>query len=225
MKQNSTLIFLLISTITIANAQNKSIRSNVWFSNERLSGSEIWINNDSTYFLTYSGCVETSVTKGTWTFNKDTFAFSRSYNFELYPTSTFVKSDRFELTFLDYYNLPIENLNLTFDGDTSKIYQTTTNETGKIILTSQNYNNFYIDGLQNKYFENTKIDSSFFVQIKLDKGIGAYEFKFNYPSWVIACRQRMRIDNFYNDKELLVFLTDKNELIVNNYKRKYVKKY
>jgi hypothetical protein len=223
MKRAAIIIFLLTVLIKGAESQTNRINSNVWYSNEKLSGSEIWINTDSTYFLTYSGCIETSVTKGKWTHNADTFFFSPSFNFELYPTIDFVKSDRFELTFLDFNNLPIEGLKVTFDGDTSKVYQTVTNEKGKIILTSAIYNSIYFDGLQNKYLENSKKDSSFVVQIALNRGIGAYVLKFNYPKSIIENEQL--VDNFHSSKELQIYRTGKNELIESTYERKYRKKY
>jgi len=218
-----SIIFLLFFIEYFnCNAQTKRIVSNVWHSNERLSGSEIWINNDSTYILTYSGCVEASVSKGVWSLYKDTFRFSQSIDFELYPKTTFSKSENFKLTFLDNNNLPIEGLKLTFFGDTSELYQTTTKEDGIILLNSKKYKNFYVDGLENKYFETTKIDSSIVVNLRIEKS-GEYVFRFNYPGSIISNEQRT--DNFFIDHEMLFLRTKKNELVEIGRGRVYKKKY
>lgn len=216
------LLFLFAFGYLNGISQTKRIISNVWHSNERLSGSEIWINSDSTYFLTYSGCIETSVSKGGWCINNDTFKLSPSLNFELYPTVTFSKSENFRLTFLDNNSLPIEGLKLTFVGDTSEIFQTTTKEDGRIELHSNKYNEFFIDGLENKYFETTKIDSSIVVHLSIEKS-GDYLFRFNYPSSIISNEQRT--DNFLVDNEMLFLKTKKNELIEIGRGRVYKKKY
>ncbi len=221
---NKKIKILLLLAIQYLNchSQTNRIISNVWYSNERLSGSEIWINNDSSYILTYSGCIETSVSRGLWSFNKDTFKFSQSTDFELYPKKTFKKSDFFRLTFLDNNNLPIEGLKLTFVGDTAELFQTITNNEGIIVLHSKKYNEFYIDGLENKYYESTKIDSSIVLHLNIEKS-GEYIFRFNYPSAIISNEQRT--DNFIVDNERLFLRTKKNELIEIGNGRIYKKKY
>jgi hypothetical protein len=221
---NKKRIILLLLAFGCLNgiSQTKRIICNVWHSNERLSGSEIWINSDSTYFLTYSGCTETSVSKGLWSLNKDTFKLSQSIDFELYPKVTFSKNENFKLVFLDNNNLPIEGLKLVFVGDTSNLFQTSTKENGIIELHSKKYNKFYIDGLENKYFETTKIDSSIDVHLSIEKS-GEYIFRFNYPSSIITNGQRT--ENFFVNNETLFLKTKKNELIEIGCGRIYKKKY
>ena len=218
-----TILFLLTFGYLNSISQTKRIISNVWYSNERLSGSEIWINSDSTYILTYSGCIENSVSKGFWSLHKDTFKFSQSVDFELYPITTFRPNENFTLTFIDNNNLPIEGLKLTFIGDTTEIFQTVTKVDGSITLHTKKYNNIYIDGLENKFFESTKIDKTSVVHLSIEQ-CGKYVFKFHYPNSIISNEQRT--DNFLIDKEMLFIRTNRNELIeIGRNNRIYRKKY
>lgn len=223
MKKSFIAIVLVFGACINVLSQAKRLSSNVWYSNVRLSGSEVWINNDSTYFLTYSGCIETSITKGKWTIVKDTFIFFPSSDFELYPKIDFVQGKGNEIIFFDYYNLPISDLQLTFVGDTSEIYQTTTDKNGKITLPSGQYHLLYFDNLVNMVYERTKMDSIALVHVKLNNGTGTYYLKFNYPAKILKNQQQT--SNFDVDKEMRFKWTDKNELIDVGYDRKYSKKY
>jgi hypothetical protein len=215
--------------LTICNnflySQNRKLVSNVYYSNVKLSGSEIWLNSDSSYFLSYAGCIDNDITKGNWTLRNDTFVLSTSNHFEIKARIELTKTknlDR-EIQVLDYYGLPIPNLNLTFMGDTDRIYQTTTDSNGLIVLKSANYNLVYFDNLENRYFESTNPNKDLVYNIEVPNRKERIVYKFNYPKELI--KESSRVKNFYNEEETLLLWSKKNKLIEIKYNREYKKKY
>jgi hypothetical protein len=106
--------------------------------------------------------------------------------------------------------MPIDYLSLRFEGDSSKVFQTSSNSDGSLILPSNSYKDMYIDGLQEININNASDDRSNIVHLSINE-TGHYIFRFNYPKFIVVNDQKL--DNFTISSESLFFRTRKNQLI------------
>ncbi len=187
MKKAAILIFCLsifCNYIIAQNSISKKLRTNVFVAQQRTFRSELWLNSDSTYFLSFIGSYEITVNKGFWSKSKDTTilksAAPNDLNIDFHLASSFKPNVTFEMIFKDMFDMPLQKIEIQLITGTKDTLQVETNDLGIINVKKAVYKKLILPKVDKTFskYANSEMNLS----IMLNEAHNYFELTSNFPS-------------------------------------------
>lgn len=215
MKKAIAIFYALIVFCNFLFAQKLEIskkNSNVFIAQQKTFRSELWLNHDSTYFLSFIGSYESSINKGIWMKVKDTIIlqsqteFAQNVDFQI-SSSTKKQSKKTDLVFKDIFGMPIQKMDVHLISSTKDTLHLVTNDSGIIRVKKNLYKKIILPKVYKTFITNFEKDLLF--SIDLDESHNHYVLTSNYPSTFFLFS--LDVKSFVQEEQKL-FKTKKNRL-------------
>jgi hypothetical protein len=215
MKKTISIVFILQMLSSLLFAQkikSKRLTSNVFVAQQRTFRSELWLNNDSTYFLSLIGSYESTVNKGIWLKIKDSIILqsvsdlAQNITFQV-SSSNKKQTQTTDLVFKDLFGMPIKKLDVQFISSTKDTLLLVTNDLGIISFKKIFCKKIILPKVYKTFITNTEDESHF--SYELDESHNHYELTSNYPSTFFV--YSLDVKSFAQEEQKL-FWVKRNQL-------------